>query len=60
MTDFERALGLKRSWTPEFLNHYSTKPRVAMLADAGFGVERINMVLTPTNWPSFGFQLADV
>ena len=42
------------------LNHFTTKRRVSMIREAGFGVRRILIVPTPTDWPSSGFQLAAV
>ena len=42
------------------LNHYTTKRRISMISDAGYGVRRILMVPSQIDWPSSGFQLAAV
>lgn len=42
------------------LTHFTTRHRVDAIASAGFGVKRIVLVPTPSEWPSSGFQLAAV
>ena len=42
------------------LTHFTTRSRIALICDAGFGLRRLLLVPTPAEWPASGFQLAAV
>lgn len=42
------------------VNHFTTKRRVALIRDAGFGLRHMLFVPPPAAWPASGFQLAAV
>lgn len=42
------------------INHFTTKHRLKLVRDAGFGFVEIRLVKTPKSWPNSGFQVAAI